>query len=131
MKDYKSVLNNSVMLNKFLFPVVCMLLLIGIVGSANAEKNRFSPPSFNSGLDNFNKRFSSNSVNIEFIVAQVLNNARQIDRAGEDFKNNASLYRNHSTGGANAGSVIIPPGTTADTIIIINQNDGDSYAIQR
>ncbi|MGK0273465.1 MAG: hypothetical protein ACI88H_004146, partial [Cocleimonas sp.] len=24
-----------------------------------------------------------------------------------------------------------PPGTTADTIIIINQNEGDSIAIQR
>ena len=110
---------------------VCTLVFILTVSPAGAAENRFSPPKFNGALDDFSKRFNSSSVNIDFIVAQVLNNARQIDRAGEGFKNNASLFRNQTDGSANAGSVIIPPGTSADTIIIINQNDGDSYAIQR
>lgn len=107
---------------------VCTLVFILAISPAGAAESRFSPPIVNGALDNFNSRFTSSNVNIDFIVAQVLNNARQIERAGDDFKNNASLY---TGGGANAGSVIIPPGTSADTIIIINQNDGDSYAIQR
>ncbi|MCF6189278.1 MAG: hypothetical protein L3J51_02230 [Cocleimonas sp.] len=109
--------------------IVCAFVLI--TTPVYAEKDRFKAPEFNTGLDNFNKRFSSNNVNIDFIVAQVLNNARQIDRAADGFRRNASLFRNESNGDTNAGSVVVPPGTRASTIIIINQNDGDSIAIHR
>ena len=126
----------SVILSKSIWPVVCTLLFTSIVTSyAFAGEDRFAPPTLDSSLDNFDERFTSNSTNIDFIVAQVLNNARQIERAGDTLRQNALLFRNEddSSGGygATSGSVIIPPGTSANTIIIINQNDGDSYAIQR
>ena len=116
---------------KIFSSIVCTLFFTMMMSPAVAMDNRFNPPTFSAPLDEFNSRISSGNRNIDFIVAQVLNNARQIERSGEDFKNNASLYKNQSGGTANAGSVVIPPGTNADTIIVINQNDGDSYAIQR
>lgn len=122
----------------YIWPIIYALLSIGIsTSSVFAAEDRFAPPSINASLDHFDARFNSSTVNIDFIVAQVLNNARQIERAGDTLRENALLFRNETNDdsstnyGTNSGSVVIPPGTSADTIIIINQNDGDSYAISR
>ena len=96
---------------------------------------RFAPPQFNAPLDNFDKRLNSNQLNVSFILARVLNEARIIKREGENFRSTAEIFRNNNSNNndssAVSNSVIIPPGTRADTIIVINQNDGDSYAIHR
>jgi len=121
----------NIKIGKFLFSIVCMFIFL-TNSIATAQPDRFAPVALSTGIDEFYKRIKQGGVNTDFIIAQVLNNARQIERAGESFKNNASLYRNNGIDtGAISNSVIIPPGTKADTIIIINQNDGDSYAIQR
>ncbi len=137
--NYTVARKHLIIVGKVVSPVFCTLLLSIIsTSSAIAVEKRFTPPSFNTSLDDFNKRLISDNVNIDFVVAQVLNNARLIRRAGETLKENAQLFRNQngnssdsSSYGATSGSVIIPPGTKAHTIIIINQNDGDSYAINR
>ncbi len=121
----------NIKIGKFLFSIVCAFTLIATTNVAQSV-DRFAPVALSTGIDEFYKRLKSSNTNTDFIIAQVLNNARQIERAGESFQNNASLYRNDGTdNSAISNSVIIPPGTRADTIIIINQNDGDSYAIQR
>lgn len=97
--------------------------------------DRFAPPPLGAPLSNFDKRFNSSQLNVSFIVARVLNESRIIHRASDDIKRTTALFRNKAQAENNTGSVsnsvIIPPGTKADTIIIINQNDGDSYAIHR
>lgn len=108
-----------------------------------ALAERFDPPSLTLPLQNFDSRLTGSQINVDFIFAHVLNNGRKTVReVGEITKqfemlNNTSVFTNFtsnnaiSTDGAAAGSVIIPPGTEADTIIVLNQNEGDSIAIQR
>jgi len=77
-----------------------------------------------------------------FLVSHVVNNSRKIVRETEEIGDtaintvnsiqNTSIIRNNSNSDSvSAGSVLIPVGTRANTIIIINQNEGDSIAIQR
>lgn len=115
-----------------LYPLIHALLFICCVNPAYAA-DRFTPPTLGASLSNFEKRYQSNQLNVSFILARVLNEARLIHRAGEDIKKSVEIFRNQTefTSGSVSNSVIIPPGTKADTIIIINQNEGDSYAIQR
>jgi hypothetical protein len=105
--------------------------------SANAD--RFDPPSLKLPLLEFDQRASGNIFNTDFLLAHIINNTRktirevgEITDAADDILQNTAVFTNNSgVDVAAAGSVIIPPGTTADTIIIINQNEGDSIAIQR
>jgi len=137
------VLNNSVMSIRFIASsmVYVVLLFVFLISTpALAGGKRFNAPSLIAPLDDFNKRLDSGSFNVDFLVAQTLNLARRLEREGDRFKRNAELFRSSniasntnvaSNGNVSSNSVIIPPGTKADTIIVINQNDGDSYAISR
>ena len=101
------------------------------VSHVSAAENRFTAPELNAPLDDFTKRVESSIFNSDFLVAHLLNNARQIQRDGKDLANNLAVFADQINSGAISNSVIVPPGTKADTIIVINQNDGDSFAIQR
>lgn len=120
--------------NSFLRPSIYALLFMFLTSPAIAV-DRFAPPALNSSVEDFKKRSSSNGLNVSFILARVLNESRLIHQAAEDVKNNtSSVFRNNSNSNnskALSNSVYIPPGTKANTIIVINQNDGDSYAINR
>ncbi len=110
---------------------LAVIVLSVVSTSYGVAVERFAPPAFNAPLNNFDKRFSSNQLNTSFILARVLNEARIIKREGDNFRTTAEIFRSNNNSSAVSNSVIIPPGTKADTIIVINQNDGDSYAIQR
>jgi len=131
MKIKTDMKKQSVGVSKLLSPVAYILLSISFVYPIFAA-DRFAPPTLSASIDDFNKRSTSSSLNISYIVARVLNEARLIRQAGDDFRDTASIF-NNQTGNSDAvsNSVVIPPGTRADTIIVINQNDGDSYAIHR
>lgn len=118
--------------------------LISSIFFSHAVAVEFSPPSLNSVANSFNNRVDPNNFNVDFIVAHVLNNARQtVRRVGEKVvrnnENNTLLTSNRTTqdnssvtsSGAISNSVVVPIGVDIKTIIIINQNEGDSYAIQR
>ena len=122
--------------------VIYALLFSSLASPVSAAEKRFNAPDLNSSLDDFSKRLNASSLNVDFIVAQALNNSRRLKREGDRFRQTAEYFSNQVEDGVSQGfdnnsntaisnSVIIPPGVKADTIIVINQNDGDSYAIQR
>jgi len=112
--------------------MACTFIIFVSVSNVNAAENRFKAPVLNAPLDDFTKRVESGIFNSDFLVAHLLNNARQIQRDGNDLANNlSSVFTEQFNNSAISNSVIVPPGTKADTIIVINQNDGDSFAIQR
>lgn len=82
-----------------------------------------------------NHAFAADNFNADFIVAHVLNNARQAERTTTDTTTklvvNQTKEDSFNTDGALSNSVVIPSGIKVETIIIINQNEGDSFAIQR
>ena len=100
--------------------------------SAQAE-DRFAAPNLNAPANTFDARFTANNFNVDFLISHVLNNARQIERLGENLGDNTSFITDqiNTIDGAISNSVIVPPGNNADTIIVINMNEGDSFAIQR
>ena len=134
MKTIIDKIKESLEASKLLISVALFLLCTCFVSPVMAAE-RFSPIAINAELDNFEKRLSSNQLNVSFILARVLNEARIIKREGENFRSTAEIFRNNNSNNndssAVSNSAIIPPGTRADTIIVINQNDGDSYAIHR
>jgi len=95
--------------------------------------DRFAAPSLNNAANDFNNRFTATSFNTDFLLSHVLNNARQVERLGSEIKKNTKFVteQTNTLDGAISNSVIVPAGTEADTIIIINMNEGDSFAIQR
>lgn len=119
--------------------IACMSVFIFSISSNNAIANRFDAPSLKFELENFDSRLDSSIFNVDFLLAHVLNNSRktvrevgEITNVVENLLQDTSIFTNSSSNsGAAAGSVVIPPGTSADTIIIINQPEGDSIAIQR
>ncbi|MEB8432327.1 hypothetical protein OO007_08810 [Cocleimonas sp. KMM 6892] len=118
--------------------VSTIVFTIGIF-STPALAGRFDPPSLKLPLENFDSRIDSSLFNVDFLLAHIVNNSRKTVReVGEItdtveglLQDTAIFTGSTGTDSASAGSVIIPPGTTADTIIILNQNEGDSIAIQR
>jgi hypothetical protein len=106
-------------------------ILFALFVSPTIAADRFAPPKIGAPLNNFEERFRADQLNVSFILARVLNEARLIRREGDNFRRTATIFRSGTDNSAVSNSVIIPPGTNADTIIVINQNDGDSYAIQR
>ncbi|WP_299873904.1 hypothetical protein [uncultured Cocleimonas sp.] len=104
-----------------------------------AYANRFDAPSLKLPLNEFDSRIDSSIFNVDFLLAHIINNGRktvrevgEITDTVEGLLQDTTVFTNNSgVEGASAGSVIIPPGTTANTIIILNQNEGDSIAIQR
>lgn len=122
--------------NHFL-PRIFFIFFIGGSGLSVQAEDRFAAPNLNSAANTFESRFTASSFNVDFLLAHVLNNSRQIERfgknVGEDLKENTSFITNqvNSIDGAISNSVIIAPGNDADTIIVINMNEGDSFAIQR
>ena len=122
--------------------IVCASLCVLGLFSHTALANRFDPPSLKLPLESFDSRIESNIFNVDFLVSHVVNNSRKIVRETEEIGDtaintvnsiqNTSIIRNNSNSDSvSAGSVLIPVGTRANTIIIINQNEGDSIAIQR
>lgn len=130
----------------FLLLSVCTLLFITISSQVFAG-GRFEAPVLNAPLEEFDKRVGSGDLNVDFIVALTFNKARKIERETRQFLDeNTALYRDlvreltsqnsnsnffSDSNSAISNSVVLPPGTRADEIIIINQNEGDSFAIQR
>ncbi len=116
--------------------IVCVFLLFF---SSVSFANRFNPPSLDFPLQEFDSRIDGNIFNVDFLIAHIVNNGRktvretgEIINSLEDLLQDTAIFTNsNDTGTPAAGSVIIPPGTSADTIIILNQNEGDSIAIQR
>jgi len=131
MRVHTNVKKQSLEMKKVLGSLVCGLFFVCSTNSAFAA-DRFSPPVLNASVDSFNKRSTSRSFNVSFIVARVLNESRLIHRAGDEIRSSTAVFRGQDDGaGAISNSVLIPPGTKANTIIVINQSDGDSYAIHR
>lgn len=119
-----------------LFGFFLSLTLICIISSTAIPvkaADRFTPINLNTSLHEFNNRFSTDIFNTDFLVSHILNNARQLEQLRDDLRDDASYFTDqiNSASGAISNSVIIPPGTDAETIIIINQTEGDSFAIQR
>lgn len=127
----KNLLSRYLILNIL---IVCMLFFVVISNHAFAA-DRFSPPSLSTPVNGFNRRFTADNFNADFIVAHVLNNARQAERTTTDTTTklvvNQTKEDSFNTDGALSNSVVIPSGIKVETIIIINQNEGDSFAIQR
>ncbi len=132
----KYCIEKTINIKKLIFSSICVLFLM-----PTFAENRFDPPSVNASLEDFNKRLDSGSLNVDFIVAHSFNIARKIERDVGEFveRTNTALFNNVNqlrqdnilTNSALSNSVVIPPGTKADTIIVINISDGDSFAIQR
>lgn len=126
-------------LSKIHKSIVCALVLMLGLSANMSLANRFDPPSLKLHLQDFDSRIDGGIFNVDFLLAHIINNGRktvrevgEITDTAEALLQNTAIFTNNSgTGSAAAGSVIIPPGTTADTIIILNQNEGDSIAIQR
>lgn len=126
-------------------PFIRALSLLILIIPVTASADRFDPPSLNVPLLDFETRLDGNIFNVDFLLAHVIGNAKKTVRetgeiidAAQAVVGNTAVFTNIGVGqtgtgttGANAGSVIIPPGTTADTIIVINEIDGDNVAIQR
>lgn len=118
-------------------PRVLFTILVGGSYLPLQAEDRFAAPNLNAAANTFDIRFTTNSFNVEFLVSHVLNNARQYERFGKEVGNNVNENTSYITDtlnsieGAVSNSVIVPPGTGADTIIVINMNEGDSFAIQR
>lgn len=112
--------------------ILFIFLLNAMSFSASAE-DRFAAPNLNTASNSFNNRFTASSFNVDFLISHVLNNSRQIERSGEELRKNTSFIteQTNTLDGAISNSVIVPAGTDADTIIILNINEGDSFAIQR
>lgn len=129
--------------------VACFSICILLTTTFNqAYADRFSAPDLNAPLGDFEQRLNSSELNVDFIVALTFNKARKIERDVEEFSkrtrtevfsnlnkslNNATnnIQNGFSSNSAISNSVVVPPGTKADTIIIINITDGDSFAIHR
>lgn len=133
----KHRINNCMSFIKTVFSsVLPHILFISFMSSISLTiqaEDRFTPPNLSAQANSFNNRFTANAFNVDFLLAHVLNNSRQIERAGSDLQKNTTFINDtiNTIDGAISNSVIVPPGTDADTIIILNQNDGDSFAIQR
>lgn len=120
--------------------VYALTFIIG-VSCSSAFAGRFDPPSLQLQLNSFDDRLEGNIFNVDFLLAHIINSTRKtvresneiVDRAEQVSEDTTAIFTNSTQNnvGATAGSVIIPPGTKADTIIIINQIEGDSIAIQR
>lgn len=131
--------NSKSVVTSFIHTLILSISIMPVVVSAD----RFDPPSLKQLAKGFDSRLTNNIFNVDFLLAHVINNARQIEREGLALAQNAessflidtAVFTNTtnptSAGTVSAGSVVIPPGTTANTIIVINQNEGDSFAIQR
>ena len=129
-------------LKRSVIPLSHALSLLVLFIPVTASADRFDPPSINAPLLDFKSRLEGNIFNVDFLLAHVINNAKKTVRetgeivdSAQSILNDTAIFTNTistpTSGGTNAGSIVIPPGTTADTIIIINQIDGDSIAIQR
>jgi len=120
------------------FIALVLVLLINIYSNP-ALASRFDPPSIKTHIENFDMRIHSDIFNVDFLVAHVINNGRKVvreveeqtDETVETLQNTSIFTNNTESGDTAAGSVVIPPGTTAGTIIVINVNEGDSIAISR
>jgi hypothetical protein len=129
----------QIKLSKVKTSTACILYLSLATLSNAALAGRFDPPSLKQPLNDFDSRIDSSLFNVDFLLAHIVNNSRktirevgEITDTVEGLLQDTTVFTNNSgTDSASAGSVIIPPGTTADTIIILNQNEGDSIAIQR
>ena len=133
----KSLKRKLLGLSKIRHIIVYMLAFFVSSSPITASANRFDPPSLKLPLYNFDQRVDSDQFNVDFLLAHIINNSRKTVREvgelvdiSESILLNTAVFTNE-TAGTTAGSVVIPPGTTADTIIILNQNEGDSIAIQR
>ncbi len=128
-------------------PFIHAILFITVIIPTNVNANRFEAPQINNAVADFDRRIQSDVFNVDFLLAHIRNTARktvretgELVRNANDIFRDTAIYTNNventdttstGNGGASAGSVIIPVGTTADTIIIINEVQGDSIAIQR
>jgi len=116
---------------------ILFIFLFGSISFSAQAEDRFAPPNINVAANTFESRFTASSFNVDFLLSNVLNNARQIERLGEEaaanLKENTKFITEqvNTIDGAISNSVIVPPGSDADTIIVINMNEGDSIAIQR
>lgn len=121
---------------------ISVLFLSTILNQAFAD--RFSAPDLNAPIGDFEQRLNSGDLNVDFIVALTFNKARKIEREVEEFaeRTTTEIFSNLNNANNNmqdgflsnsaiSNSVVLPVGTKADTIIIININDGDSFAIHR
>lgn len=134
MKSFKRKLLE---LSKIQYLIVYMLAFAVTSYPISATANRFDPPSLKQPLYSFDQRIDSDQFNVDFLLAHIINNSRKTVREvgelvdiSESILLNTAVFTNETIG-TTAGSVVIPPGTTADTIIILNQNEGDSIAINR
>lgn len=128
--------NHSVFIHKlctYFIPRILFILIASSISLVGIASDRFAAPILNASANEFNNRFTANSFNTDFLLSHVLNNARQVERLGEDINKNTKFIteQTNSLDGAISNSVIVPAGTNADTIIIVNINEGDSFAIQR
>jgi len=130
MKNYFSFFKGS---SYFISLRTFFVLVISSSCFSLHAADRFAAPVLNIAANEFNNRFTASSFNTDFLLSHVLNNARQVERLGENVKKNTKFIteQTNSLDGAISNSVIVPAGTDADTIIIVNINEGDSFAIQR
>lgn len=145
-----SVMNILITVLKQLFkltydvaPFIRTLSFIILIIPVAVSADRFDPPTLNIPLQDFETRLEGNLFNVDFLLAHVIGNAKKTVRetgeiidAAQGIIGDTAVFTNINVGqtettGANAGSVVIPAGTTADTIIVINEIDGDNIAIQR
>lgn len=119
--------------SNYFIPRILFISFIGSFSHSAQASDRFAAPTLTAAANSFNNRFTASSFNTDFLLSHVLNNARQVERLGEDIKKNTKFIteQTNSIDGAISNSVIVPAGTDADTIIIVNINEGDSFAIQR
>lgn len=131
------LINNHLIFIRNLFtylqPRILFMLIISSASVTGKTADRFAAPVLNTSANEFNNRFTASSFNTDFLLSHVLNNARQIERLGSDIKKNTEFIteQTNTLDGAISNSVIVPAGTNANTIIIVNINEGDSFAIQR
>ena len=145
MNNLITVVKQQFVIKNGLRPFFHTLSLLILITPVAVSADRFDPPSLSIPLQDFETRLDGNIFNVDFLLAHVIGNAKKtvretgeiIDAAGAIlgdtavFTNIAVGQTGTGTTGANAGSVVIPAGTTADTIIVINEIDGDNIAIQR
>lgn len=133
MKNLKRLLKLRNPLRPGMHALIFLLLPVSV------SADRFDPPSLKLAIAEFDNRANGNIFNVDFLLAHVINNSRktirevgEITGAVDNILQNTAVFTNSTEmDGTSAGSVIVPTGTTANTIIIINQNEGDSIAIHR
>lgn len=112
--------------------VLTIALFLCLPSIVSAE-GRFSAPNVNAAADGFSQK--PKEMNSSYLIARFNAKSKQATRKGLNPADAVGQITNSANGTSNGTnilqSVVVLPGVNVDEIVIINQNQGDGFIINR